>query len=120
MKVGALIVIEVHARDVITRLVETKVSAKTDFDWVAQMRYYWELRDYKNPSGCQDTAEIGPDLWVCLVAASQYYGYEYLGCDTACALCFQLPSQLNTAPSPCVSAVTPSGWSSPRSPTGAT
>eukprot|EP01051_Picozoa_sp_SAG22_P005501 SAG22_NODE_328_length_12271_cov_9.681811_7_plen_513_part_00 len=44
------------------------------------MRYYWELRDgEKNPSGCQDTAEIGPDLWVCLVAASQYDGYEYLG-----------------------------------------
>jgi dynein heavy chain len=40
MKVGALIVIEVHARDVVDRLIGAEVAAVNDFDWVAQMRYY--------------------------------------------------------------------------------
>jgi dynein heavy chain len=43
------------------------------------MRFYWERRDYSNPTGCQDESAVAEDLWVCLVAASQYYGYEYLG-----------------------------------------
>jgi hypothetical protein len=38
MTVGALIVIEVHARDVVTRLINAKVAAVTDFDWIAQVR----------------------------------------------------------------------------------
>ena len=40
MKVGALIVIEVHARDVVDQLIGAEVAAVNDFDWVAQMRYY--------------------------------------------------------------------------------
>ena len=39
--VEAIITIEVHARDVLQKLVEDKVSNINDFDWISQLRYYW-------------------------------------------------------------------------------
>jgi dynein heavy chain, axonemal len=35
---SALIVIEVHARDVVINLIEEKVSDINDFDWISQLR----------------------------------------------------------------------------------
>ncbi|TYZ61500.1 hypothetical protein PybrP1_006824 [[Pythium] brassicae (nom. inval.)] len=42
ISVGALTVIDVHARDVTARLVHSHVSTKEDFMWSSQLRYYWE------------------------------------------------------------------------------
>jgi dynein heavy chain len=36
-----LIVIDVHAKDVVQNLVETNISDKNAFEWVSQLRYYW-------------------------------------------------------------------------------
>nr|XP_034961987.1 dynein heavy chain 1, axonemal isoform X3 [Zootoca vivipara] len=60
---SALIVIEVHAKDVAARLVEENVSSENDFEWISQLRYYW-TRD---------------DLYIRAVNAEFIYGYEYLG-----------------------------------------
>ncbi|XP_018331814.1 dynein heavy chain 1, axonemal-like [Agrilus planipennis] len=59
----ALIVIEVHARDVTQSLVTSKVSNVNDFDWISQLRYYW----------------IEQEVKVRAVNAEFQYGYEYLG-----------------------------------------
>ncbi|KAG0617480.1 hypothetical protein M758_5G192300 [Ceratodon purpureus] len=63
LTLGALIVIDVHARDVVQLLIDDKIGKTTDFEWVSQLRYYWE----------------NEGLWVKMVQASLPYGYEYLG-----------------------------------------
>ncbi|MEW5317509.1 MAG: hypothetical protein WDW38_008798 [Sanguina aurantia] len=60
---SALIVIDVHARDVITELAALGVSTEADFEWSSQMRYSWE----------------GGEVSVRMINAHIYYGYEYLG-----------------------------------------
>ncbi|KFG46088.1 dynein heavy chain family protein [Toxoplasma gondii RUB] len=60
--VGALIVIDVHAKDVVEKLAEAKVESISFFEWISQLRYYW--RD---------------DCWVRCVQTDFPYGYEYLG-----------------------------------------
>ncbi|XP_076766961.1 dynein axonemal heavy chain 1 [Xylocopa sonorina] len=60
----AVITIEVHARDVLQKLVHGRVSSVNDFDWISQLRYYWV-----DDSGMKVRA----------VNAEFSYGYEYLG-----------------------------------------
>ena len=60
---GDLIVIDVHSRDVVKRLIDSNISSENDFEWISQLRYYWE----------QD------DLRIKIVNANFKYGYEYLG-----------------------------------------
>ncbi|KAF6040218.1 hypothetical protein EB796_001432 [Bugula neritina] len=60
---GALIVIDVHARDVVDMLRKEKVTSPTDFSWISQLRYYWESRS----------------VMVRMITTTVPYGYEYLG-----------------------------------------
>ena len=43
----SLITIEVHARDMIEKLGKANCNSPTDFEWVSQLRFYWdkELND---------------------------------------------------------------------------
>ncbi|PKU27525.1 dynein heavy chain axonemal [Limosa lapponica baueri] len=60
---SALIVIEVHAKDVAAKLIEENVTSMNDFEWISQLRYYWTRGD----------------LYIRAVNAEFVYGYEYLG-----------------------------------------
>ncbi|KAK2489181.1 hypothetical protein MC885_004715, partial [Smutsia gigantea] len=42
---GALVTIDVHARDVVLDMIDMGVSHDTDFQWLAQLRYYWEYEN---------------------------------------------------------------------------
>ena len=78
MTLGALTVIDLHARDVITNMVEQKVELRTDFNWLSQLRYYWEEKP-------DDYNRYGKDPWNMMpqiVNATVMYGYEYLGNST--------------------------------------
>lgn len=72
---GALSVIDIHQRDVVADMAEKKVSDPNEFEWMSQLRYYWELYD-------DDFARYGKDpnnMVVRILNATQLYAYEYLG-----------------------------------------
>ncbi|KAI9203090.1 dynein heavy chain and region D6 of dynein motor-domain-containing protein [Polychytrium aggregatum] len=59
----ALVVIDVHARDVISQLDDAKVVNPNDFSWLSQLRYYYDK----------------DGVIVKMINSIQKYGYEYLG-----------------------------------------
>ncbi|KAM7358701.1 dynein heavy chain 3, axonemal isoform 1-T1 [Cochliomyia hominivorax] len=66
--IEALIVLDVHDRDVVNYLMDNKVSNLLDFDWLSQLRYYWRVTEKR-------------EEWVCvsMVVTDVKYGMEYLG-----------------------------------------
>nr|XP_019953955.1 PREDICTED: dynein heavy chain 12, axonemal-like [Paralichthys olivaceus] len=60
---GALVTIDVHARDVVMELIEKGVTSETDFQWLAQLRYYWN----------EDNVRVR------IINCDVKYAYEYLG-----------------------------------------
>jgi len=60
---NALIVLDVHARDVVETLVKQGVDDVGAFEWIMQLRYYWE----------------NDDCYVKCIQTNFPYGYEYLG-----------------------------------------
>lgn len=39
---NALIVVDVHARDVVDKLIKNVVDSVNAFEWISQLRYYWQ------------------------------------------------------------------------------
>ena len=61
--INALIVIDVHAKDVVEKLVNNQVVDIAAFEWISQLRYYWDSND----------------CFVRCIQTNFPYGYEYLG-----------------------------------------
>lgn len=60
---GALVVLDVHGRDVLLELIEKSVGNENDFIWLSQFRYYWKNKK----------------LATRMINSTLMYGYEYLG-----------------------------------------
>ena len=76
---GALTVIDVHARDVTRRLLDARITSTSDFLWTSQMRLYWKQAA---AAGSQPDAVLideGGDLAARMVSAERAYAYEYIG-----------------------------------------
>ena len=58
----SLFLSQVHARDVTANLIEVGVKNLNDFEWIQQLRYYWD-----------------EELLIRVVNSEFQYGYEYLG-----------------------------------------
>jgi dynein heavy chain len=58
--IGALVVIDVHARDVVGAMAEAQVGNENDFEWLSQLRY--EMEDGL--------------VVVKMINAAKNYGYE--------------------------------------------
>lgn len=82
--IGSLIVLDVHAKDVVEDLVKQNTSNLEAFEWVSQLRYYiqnnseltaedrWRLE--------RETGTLAPvDVHVKMITTSRLYGWEYLG-----------------------------------------
>ncbi|PRP87942.1 putative dynein heavy chain [Planoprotostelium fungivorum] len=61
--VGALLVLSVHNRDLLSKMISSHVTDASQFEWTSQLRYYWE------ENHCT----------VKMLGAAFDYGYEYLG-----------------------------------------
>ncbi|XP_053982803.1 dynein axonemal heavy chain 7 [Hylaeus volcanicus] len=59
---NALITLDVHAMDVVKSLIDNKITNEMDFEWLAQLRYYWE-----------------DDVFVRIIYTTVSYAYEYIG-----------------------------------------
>ena len=44
---GDLIVIDVHSRDVVKKLIDNSICNENDFEWISQLRSYWEDEDLR-------------------------------------------------------------------------
>uniref|UniRef100_A0A8C4S375 Dynein axonemal heavy chain 2 n=1 Tax=Erpetoichthys calabaricus TaxID=27687 RepID=A0A8C4S375_ERPCA len=65
LKIVALVTVEVHARDVLDKLVKSGCMDVTAFEWLSQLRLYWDK-----------------DVDDCVIRQTNthfQYGYEYLG-----------------------------------------
>lgn len=64
-KINSLIIIDVHARDIVDRFVRDSILDKKEFEWESQLRFYWN----NNIN----------DIRICQCTGTFSYGYEYQG-----------------------------------------
>lgn len=65
-KLNTMIIVDVHARDIVDRFVRDSILDAREFDWESQLRFYWD-RDVDDCTIRQCTGEFR-------------YGYEYMVC----------------------------------------
>lgn len=67
-KLIAIITVEVHSRDVIDKMIKSNCSSVNAFDWLSQLRFYWEKENREDD-----------DCYIRQINTHFRFGYEYLG-----------------------------------------
>ncbi|KAJ1562004.1 Dynein heavy chain 2, axonemal, partial [Cladochytrium tenue] len=67
-KLIALVTVEVHSRDVIERMAKVNCESANAFEWLSQLRFYWE-KESRDDEDCA----------IRQINTYFKYGYEYLG-----------------------------------------
>ena len=81
---SALIVIDVHNRDVLTKIKDT-VSDIEDFDWILQLRYYFDknlVNNWAKDDSCAGSKTLPSyqgSIKASMINTDMQYAYEYLG-----------------------------------------
>jgi dynein heavy chain len=65
-KIMTICTVDVHSRDVVSRLIQTKVEMASAFQWQSQLRHRWD--------------ETDNDCFANICDAQFQYSHEYLGC----------------------------------------
>ncbi|XP_055691880.1 dynein axonemal heavy chain 3 [Lutzomyia longipalpis] len=65
----SLVVLDVHKKDVVKKLIESRVSEIGDFEWFSQLRYSWKV----------DDVEKQEFVCISMISTDIPYGMEYLG-----------------------------------------
>ncbi|KAM4616801.1 dynein axonemal heavy chain 10 [Polymixia lowei] len=64
-KINTVLIIDVHARDIVDNFVRDSIMDAREFEWESQLRFYWDRKP--------------DDLFVRQCSAAFSYGYEYMG-----------------------------------------
>ncbi|KAK9522770.1 hypothetical protein VZT92_019216 [Zoarces viviparus] len=64
-KINTVLIIDVHARDIVDNFLKNKIMDAQEFEWESQLRFYW-VKEHNN-------------LCVRQCSATLSYGYEYMG-----------------------------------------
>ncbi|XP_036382121.1 dynein heavy chain 10, axonemal [Megalops cyprinoides] len=64
-KINTVLIIDVHARDIVDTFVRDSIMDAREFEWESQLRFYW--------------VQEPDDLFVRQCSATFSYGYEYMG-----------------------------------------
>ncbi|TNN52944.1 Dynein heavy chain 10, axonemal [Liparis tanakae] len=75
-KINTVLIIDVHARDIVDSFVLNSIMDAQEFEWESQLRFYW-VREQDN-------------LFVRQCSAAFSYGYEYMGLNGRLALSMYL------------------------------
>jgi dynein heavy chain, axonemal len=72
---GAMVVLDVHNKDVVSLLIANNVSKPSEFDWNSQLRYYLHSPTFDAPWHRKGEEVVTTRM----MNAQLAYGYEYLG-----------------------------------------
>ena len=78
---GALVVMDVHARDTLVTLCDSGIKKDDEFGWLSQLRYYFEdtLSKERSEDAPSKNPEDTRDVRCRMINSMLPYGYEYLG-----------------------------------------
>lgn len=64
-KINMLIIVDVHARDIVDNFVKDSILDAREFQWESQLKFYWRVHEN--------------DIRICQCTGTFSYGYEYQG-----------------------------------------